>query len=159
MDFTTGLLALSFILMLYIVMWNAIALRWNAASAQTGLEASAFLASESLLATPGVPESWEVLPHIDANVSAIGLVNGRNELVRAKLDKLVSENASAYATIKARLGMQRYDFGLRITDLADNIIYYQFGKFSNPTLGNAVDYDRLGILDGNPVIVHVEVSS
>jgi hypothetical protein len=159
MDFTNGLLALSFILVLYIVMWNTIALRWNAASAQTGMESSAFLASESLLATRGVPESWEMLPHIDANVSAIGLVNGRNELSRMKLDKLVSENSTAYSTIKARLGMERYDFGLRITDLSGNTVYYVFGKFSNPALGNSISFDRLGILDGNPVIVHMEVFS
>jgi hypothetical protein len=142
--------------MLYIVMWNAVALRWNQASAQTSLETSAFIASESLLATPGEPESWEMLPHIDGNVSAIGLVNGRNELNRMKLDKLVAENSTRYSAIKARLGMQRYDFGLRVTDLGGNIVYYEIGKFSSRTL---VVFDRFGILDGNPVIVHMEVWS
>jgi len=121
------------------------------------METSAFFASESLLATPGEPESWEMLPHIDANVSAIGLVNGRNELNRMKLEKLVAENATAYPTIKARLGLQRYEFGMRVTDLAGNTIHYQFGKFSVGHLNNSLAFDRFGILDGTPVLVHLEV--
>lgn len=156
-DFITGLVALSFILMLYMLMWNTIALRWNAISQHTKMEVSAFFASESLLATPGEPEGWEMLPHIDGNVSAIGLVNGRNELNRMKLDKLVAENATAYSTIKARLGIQRYQFGMRITDLSSDIIYYEFGKFSAGSRNNSLSFERFGILDNKPVIVHMEV--
>ncbi|VVC02928.1 Uncharacterised protein [Candidatus Bilamarchaeum dharawalense] len=154
-DFITGLVALSFILMLYLIMWNTIAIRWGWAGKQTSMEASAYFASESLLATSGEPESWEMLPHIDENVSAIGLVNGRNELNKMKLEKFVAENATAYSTIKARLGMQRYEFGMRITDIGDNTVYYEFGKFS--ALNNSLNFDRLAILDGEPVIVHMEV--
>jgi hypothetical protein len=156
LDFTVGLVALTFILMLFMLMWNIIAMQWNSASQHTRMEASAFFASESLLATPGEPEGWEMLPHIDDNVSAIGLVNGRNELNRMKLDKLVAENATAYSAVKARLGMQRYEFGMRITDLAGNTIHYEFGKFS-ASLNNSLEFDRFGILDGKPVIVHMEV--
>ena len=155
-DFTVGLVALSFILLFYMLLWNSIVLRWNSAGQQTKMEASAYFASDSLLTTPGEPESWEMLPHIDANVSAIGLVNGRNELSRMKLEKLVAENATAYSVIKARLGMQRYEFGMRVTDLAGKITYYEFGKFSGG-LNNSLNFDRLGMLDGNPVIVHLEV--
>jgi hypothetical protein len=157
MDFIMGLVALMFILMLYVMMWDNITLRWNLAGQHTRMESSAFFASESLLATPGEPESWEMLPHIDGNVSAIGLVNGRNELNRMKLEKLVSENSTAYSTIKARLGMQRYDFGMRVTDLHVNSVYYEFGKFSTGTLSNSLSFDRFGILGGEPVMVHMEV--
>ncbi|MDD5171973.1 MAG: hypothetical protein PHF60_02960 [Candidatus ainarchaeum sp.] len=157
MDFTLGLTALVFIMMLYVLMWDTIAMRWNSAGQHTQMEASAFFASESLLATPGEPESWEMLPHIDTNVSAIGLVNGRNELNRMKLEKLVSENATGYPSIKARLGMQRYEFGMRVTDLEGNNIYYEFGKFSSGSLNNSVNFDRFGMLDDEPVIVHMEV--
>ncbi|MDD5340015.1 MAG: hypothetical protein PHV13_02075 [Candidatus ainarchaeum sp.] len=156
LDFTMGLLALLFVLALFMLLWNSIAMRWNSAGSQASMEASAFFASESLLATPGEPEGWEMLPHIDANVSALGLVNGRNELNRMKLDKLVAENATAYSTIKARLGLQRYELGMRITDLSDNVIYYEFGKFSG-TLNNSLKFERFGILDGAPVLVHMEV--
>ncbi len=156
-DFIIGVMVLSFILMLYLIMWNSITIRWNTISKQTSMDSNAFFASESLLATPGEPESWEMLPHIDGNVSAIGLVNGRNELSRMKLDKLVAENATAYDTIKNRLGMQRYEFGMRITDLPKDITYYEFGKFSTGALNNSLSFDRLGILDGQPVIVHMEV--
>jgi hypothetical protein len=152
-----GLVGLMFILMLYVMMWDNITLRWNLAGQHTMMESSAFFASESLLATPGEPEGWEMLPHIDGNVSAIGLVNGRNELNRMKLEKLVSENATAYSTIKARLGMQRYEFGMRVTDLAGNTVHYEFGKFSTGTLSDSLSFDRFGILDGEPAIVHMEV--
>lgn len=156
-DFTIGLVTLSFVLLIYVLMWNNITLRWDLIGKQTAMEASAFFASESLLATPGEPESWEMLQQIDGNVSAIGLVTGRNELNRMKLNKLVAENATAYSTVKARLGMQRYEFGMRITDIAGNVIYYEFGKFSSGALNNSLSFERLGILDGKPVRVQMEV--
>ncbi|MBI5223286.1 hypothetical protein HY990_02595 [Candidatus Micrarchaeota archaeon] len=156
-DFLSGFLAMCFILLIYLLLWNSIPLRWALVSAHDSMESSAYFASESLLATSGEPESWEMLPNIDGNVSAIGLVNGRNELSRIKLDKLISENATAYSTIKARLGMQRYDFGMRITDLNGNVVHYEFGRFSGGGLNNSLSFDRLAILDQTPVIVHLEV--
>ncbi|MFH1521025.1 MAG: hypothetical protein ABID61_05250 [Candidatus Micrarchaeota archaeon] len=154
-DFTTGLVALLFILLLYMMMWNTIAIRWNLASKQTSMESSAFFASESLLATPGEPESWEMLENI-SDVSAFGLVNGRNELNIMKLDRLIVENTS-YSMIKARLGMQNYEFGMRITDLTGNEIYYEFGTSSFGKLNNSIVFDRFAILDNEPVVVHMEV--
>lgn len=147
----------TFILMLFMLMWNAVAMRWNSVGQHMQMEESALFASEALLSTPGVPPSWEMLPHIDGNVSALGLVNGRNELNRMKLDKLVAENASAYDTIKARLGVQRYELGVRVTDLSTSTTYYEFGKFSGGALNNSLNFDRFGILDGNAVRVHMEV--
>ena len=157
MDFMTGLLALSFILMIYLLVWNSIVLRWDEASAQNSMASSAFLASESLLATPGEPTSWEMLPNMTGNVTAIGLVNSRNELNPLKLSQLVAYNATAYSTIKTRLGLQFYDFGLEVTDLTGGSVYYEFGKFSGPTTSNSVVIDRFGIMNGTPVIVHMEV--
>jgi hypothetical protein len=157
MDFTVGIVALMLILVLYMLIWNSLAQRWNSTGQQTRVEASAFFASESLLATPGEPESWEMLPRIDGNVSAIGLVNGRNELDHMKLERLLGENATGYQTVKARLGLQAYEFGMRITDLDRNAVYYEFGRFSYGSLNNSLNFDRLAILDGEPVIVHMEV--
>jgi hypothetical protein len=155
-DFIIGLVAVSFIFMIYLIMWNSLILRWSLISGNTAIETSAFMASESLLATPGEPESWEMLPQIDDNMSAIGLVNGRNELNRMKLDKLVAENATAYDYVKARLGLQKYEFWIQVTDLSGEIIYYEFGNASSG-LDESVDFERLAVLDGEPVRVKMEV--
>jgi hypothetical protein len=155
LDLITGLAVLSFIILLFLTQWNGIAQRWNYAGKQTAMEASAFFAAESLLATPGSPSSWEMLPQIDGNITAIGLVNGRNEFDRLKVEKLMLANATSYDYVKARLGLQRYQFGFRITDLSRNQSYYSFGRF--PQLNSSLSFDRLGILDGNPVILHMEV--
>ena len=156
-DFTIGLITITIVLMFVILMWNNIIMQGVLASQSTKMGASAFFASESLLATPGEPESWEMLQYLGDNVSAIGLVNGRNELNRMKLERLVAENATSYNDIKARLGLQQYEFGMQVTDLGRNIIHYEFGKFSNHSLNNSLEFDRLGILDGDPVLVHMEV--
>ena len=63
----------------------------------------------------------------------------------------------AYYTVKARLGLQRYQFGLRVTDLDRNEIHYEFGRFSTGSLNNSLSFERFGMLDGEPVIVQMEV--
>ncbi len=157
MDLTIGLVALAFIIMLFMLTWDNLSMRWGSASEHTRMEASAFFAAESLAATPGEPESWEMLPHIDGNVSAIGLANGRDELNRMKIEKLISENSTKYSLIKEKLGLQRYEFGMRITSLTGEQTYYEFGRFSGGALKNSLTFDRMGILDGEPVIMHMEV--
>lgn len=157
MDFVMACAILMFILLNFLLIWQSLAVRWNLISDFSQMQTSAYFASESLLSTPGEPESWEMKEHIDGDVQALGLVNGRNELNRLKLEKLVSENATAYRTIKARLGLQRYEFGMRITDLQDNSVYYEFGEFSGGGLNNSLNFQRFGILDGEPVIVNMEV--
>lgn len=157
MDLVIGLAALAFIIMIFMLTWDNLSMRWGSAAEHTRMEASAFFAAESLVATPGEPESWEMLPQIDEKVSAIGLANGRNELNRMKIEKLVSENATAYTQIKARLGLQKYDFGMRIMSLDKEETYYEFGQFSTSLFENSLTFDRLGILDGEPVMVHMEV--
>jgi hypothetical protein len=143
--------------MLFMIMWNDMAMRWNAGSRHMEMEESAFMASEALMATTGEPKSWEMLQHIDGNVSAIGLVNGRNELNRMKLGKLVEEDATAYETVKQRLGLQRYEFGVNVTSLDGSVTHYAFGRFCGGSMNSTVGFVRLGILDGSPVIVHLEV--
>ena len=157
MDFLMGLVALTLILALFIMIWGATAQRWNAALRHTGMESGAYFAAESLMTTPGEPEGWEMLPQIDGNVSAIGLANSRNELSRMKLEKLVSENATAYETVKARLGLARREFGMRVTSLHGDETYYEFGKFNLGMLNDSLAFDRLGLIDGEPVVVHMEV--
>lgn len=154
-DFTAGVAVLVFILLFFTLLWNTLAIRWNAANEYRQMETDALLASDSLMTTSGEPKSWETLPQI-GNISALGLVNGRDELNTAKIEKLVSLNSSAYTAIKERLGLQRYELGIRITDLKKSATYYEFGQFSGG-LSNSVVYERLGIMDKSPVIVHMEV--
>ena len=156
-DFTAGIAVLTFILMLFMLMWNGMAMRWNAGSRHMAMEESAFMASEALMATSGEPKSWEMLPHIDGNVSALGLVNGRNELNGMKLAKLVEEDATAYETVRERLGLQRYEFSVNVTSIDGSVTHYAFGRFCGGGMNNTVSFERLGILDGSPVIMHVEV--
>jgi hypothetical protein len=156
MDFTVGMVVLMVILALFMLLWNSYTAEWTASAGQLEMENSAFLASESLLATPGSPPSWEMLSNI-TNVSAIGLVSGRNELNVAKLNRLVAQNATAYTAIKARLGLQLYQFGMNITDLGGDTSYYLFGEFSNGTPNDSITFDRFAILNGKPVLVQMEV--
>ena len=156
-DFMAGLVAISFVLLIYVLLWNTLVIRWTTLAKQSTMSSSAYFASESLLATSGEPKSWEMLPHIDDNISAIGLTNGRNELNSLKVAKLISENATAYSTIKSRLGLQLYDFGFKITDLSGNVEYYRFGKLATGSLNNTISLDRFALLNNTPVIFHMEV--
>jgi hypothetical protein len=155
-DFTVGIVVLSIIILIFMLMWNTTVVRLNVAMGQVEMQESAFLASESLLASPGSPPSWELMSNI-SNASAIGLVSGRNELNPAKLNQLIAQNATSYSIIKARLGLQLYQFGMNITNLGGNASYYTFGEFSNGTLNNSITFDRFAILNGTPVLVQMEV--
>jgi len=156
-DFSVGFLVICFVLVMYILAWNELVLRWSINNEHNIMKTSAYFAAESLLTTPGEPESWETMGYIDGNISAIGLVNGRNELNTLKLDILVAENLSKYDDIKARLGLQKYEFGLRVVDFSKDTVYYEFGKFSNGDLNNSISFERMAILNGEPVIVEMEV--
>ena len=156
-DFVVGLIAISFVMLLYTLLWNNIATRWEVSNKAAALEESALFASESLLGTTGEPKGFELLPQINSSVRAIGLVNSRNELSRLKIEKLILENASSYSTVKSRIGLSKYEFGFYITDLQRNQRYYEYGQFSTGSLNNSVNFDRFAILDNEPVIFHMEV--
>ncbi len=157
MDFTIGIVVLTLIMLVFIILWNAMAQRWGYIAEQTGEDSIAYFVSESLLATPGVPESWEMLPAIDNNVSAFGLANGRNELNPLKLQRLSEANATSYRMIVDRLGAEGHDFGLRVSDLGGSTVYYAFGKFSAGRPNESLSFDRFALLNGTPVLVHMEV--
>ncbi|MFZ5500610.1 MAG: hypothetical protein ACOY58_01680, partial [Candidatus Micrarchaeota archaeon] len=80
----------------------------------------------------------------------------RSVLDSGKLSRLSQENSSYYL-VKERLGVQRYDLGIRITDLDREETLYEYGVFGTG-LNDSVSLDRLAILDGESVIVRVEVS-
>lgn len=155
-DFVVGLLAISFIMLIYTLMWNSITLRWNQTNKAQSLEESAIFASESLLSTTGEPKSFERADNINSTIRGIGIVNSRNELSRTKIEKLIADN-STYTIVKNRLGLSKYNFGFRVYDLQKNQIHYSYGQFSSGKLNDTVSFDRLAVLDNEAVIFHMEV--
>lgn len=154
-DLTSGAVILATVLLLFILSWNDLAVRWNSSNQYRQMLTDAIMASEALMTSPGEPGSWEMLPDI-SNASAIGLVNGRNELSDMKLARLKGEENSTYRFVKERLGVQRYELGIRITDLDGEDGYYEYGRFPSG-LNDSVVLERLGIMNGTMVVVHVEV--
>ena len=155
-DFAAALTLLTFILMFTVLFWDNLALRWNSAANYRTMQTDAFFAGEALMTSPGDPPSWEMLPHVDENVSSIGIANGRNELNAYKLQRLVAENSTSYYLVRARLGVQRYGLGVRITDLDGDTLYYEFGEQPGPEV-SVVVLKRLGMLNGTPVSVEIKV--
>ncbi|MBI5046576.1 hypothetical protein HZC07_02490 [Candidatus Micrarchaeota archaeon] len=157
-DLISGLFILTIVLLIFILIWNSLSYRWNSTNDYRLMETAGIFASESLMATPGDPPSWEMLPQIDnSNISAFGIVNGRAELNNMKLQKMVDENATAYDQIKQRVGLGKYELGIRITNLGKNTTYYEFGKFTGG-LNTTANFDRVGLINQTiPVVVHIEV--
>ncbi len=153
-DFTAGVVILSFILLFFLLIWNSLAVRWDSSSEYLQMHTDAILASEALMSTSGEPKGWELGNITDS--SALGLVNGRNELSEMKIQKLVSENSTSYYLVKERLGVQGYELGIKIMDIEREDVYYEFGK-SSGGLDDSVMFERMGILNKTPVIVNVEV--
>ncbi len=152
----TAAVILSFILLFSMLVWNSLAMRWNSSSDYREMQTDALFAAEALMTTPGTPKSWEMLPQMNGSITTIGLVNSRNELNRLKIEKMVSENDTAYGLVKNRLGLQRYELGINITSLDKRAAYYEFGAFPGG-LENAVVFERMGILNETPVMVRIEV--
>lgn len=155
-DLTSASVILSFILLLSLITWNGIAGRWNSADSYMKMHTNALFAAESLMTKSGVPKSWEMRSQIDGNISSIGLVNGRNELNNLKMEKLVSENETAYDNVKERLGLQKYELGIRVSNIENNVTYHEFGKFAESDSTTAI-FERMGILNESAVIVRIEV--
>ena len=155
-DFTLATVIVSFILLLSLLLWNNLALRWNTANDYRQMQTDAMFAAEALMTTTGEPRSWQMLPQIDENIAAIGLVDSRNELNTLKIEKLVSENDTAYGFVKQRLGIPQYELGINITNLERDTSYYEFGRFAGG-MDTVVTFERMGMLNGSTVMVQVEV--
>ncbi len=155
-DVTSAMVMVAVILLFSMFIWNDLAIRWNSTSDYRRMQTDALFATESLMTTPGIPEGWGMLPEGNWNVSAIGLVDSRNELNNLKIRKLEGMDQEGYRLVKARLGVQRYELGIRISDLDNNETYHEFGNFST-MLKDSVAFRRLGLLNGTPVYVFVEV--
>lgn len=152
LDFISGLTLMSLLILLFILEWNYLSLRWNTSATYREMFSGALYASEALFATQGDPPGWERIDVItESNVNSLGLVNSRNELDNQKLAKLQALNSSGgnYTLARTKLGLARYQMHLKITDLEGNVTYYEFGRTSG--LNNSAVFERFVILNGTIV--------
>ena len=156
MDAISALVLLSLMFLLTILLWNNLAFRWNSSDDYRQMQTNAFFAGDALMTTSGYPRSWEMLDKIDGNITSFGLATSRNELSPVKLERLVAENGTAYPHLKRGLGLSKYDLSINVTDLEREESYYEIGKFAGG-LDTVVITERMGLLNGTPVIVRMEV--
>ena len=159
LDFISGITLMSLLIMLFILEWNYLSLRWNTSATYREMLTGALYASEALFTTSGDPAGWEKLPAPDdSNIVSFGLVNGRNELSNLKIARLMDLNASDanYTLVADRLGLAGYQLRLQITDLEGNLTYYDFGRPSG--LNNSAVLERFVLInDSIPAKARVEV--
>ena len=157
MDLISASVLLIFIILLIMLAWNTLIIRWNIANEYRQMNSVALIASEVLLSGPGNPPSWEVFSGLnESNLKSMGIVYGRNVLNPQKLGKLISLNNTTYDFFKQRLGAGKYDFGMNITDMNRNTSSYLFGKFP-AQLNVSVILERMAVLNQTPVIVRFVV--
>ncbi len=143
---------LSIMVLLFVLEWNYLALRWNTSSSYREILGRAIFASDALFTTNGDPVGWERIANVtENNISSIGLANSRNSLDNEKLNKLLLMNASQddYELVLSRIGLAGCQMYIKITDLFDNSTYYTYGRQSG--LNNSAVVDRFVILNGTTV--------
>ena len=155
----SGLVMVSLLIMLFIIEWNYIALRWDTSESYRELLGAGLFSADSLFTTPGDPPGWERMANITSdNISSLGLVNGRNEIVNAKLDALyiLNQTNASYDFVRTKLGIPGYNIHLLITSLNGETLFFEFGRPS--ALNNSVNVDRVVLLNGTtPARAKVEV--
>jgi len=157
MDLMSGIVVLSIMVLIFALSWNDLVARWHASQNYREMETAALFASEALMGTSGEPRGWESLPVMNSSgLTSFGLVSGRNELNKLKVEHLVAANATSYDVVRERLGVQRYQLGIRFLDLNRTQVFYEFGNFAG-AMNPSVVVERIGILENKPVLVRMEV--
>ncbi|MCI0503677.1 hypothetical protein L0Y65_03110 [Candidatus Micrarchaeota archaeon] len=154
-DFIVGIATFLFMLLIFALAWRMLDVRWHHSSEYRQMQTDALFASEALMVTPGDPPSWEAMPDLNASRS-LGLAWSRNVISSSKLARLASENSTSYYTVRERLGIQRYELGIRVMDMSREDVLFEFGRFPGANADSVV-LERLGLLDGSPVVVRMEV--
>ena len=152
LDLISGITLMSIMVLLFVLEWNYLALRWNTSSSYREILGKAIFASDGLFTTPGDPPGWERIANVtENNVNAIGLADSRNALDNEKLDKMMRMNASQndYELMLAKLGLAGCQMHLTIGDLYDKTTYYDYGRPSG--LNNSAVVDRFVLLNGTIV--------
>ncbi len=145
--FTTDLIvAVTVLLFILVVSSTSFGLIQNSLNEEefySEMQEKALNASEVLVSTSGDPNSWELLS--DLNVNSLGIAKERNVLDEEKIDRLVDLNATEYETIKEILGLSKYEFYFKVTEINGSSVK-EFGTF--PSTENTVIVERYVLLNG-----------
>ncbi|HIH16446.1 MAG TPA: hypothetical protein HA252_03515 [Candidatus Diapherotrites archaeon] len=143
-----------FALTFSIVFSNQLAVRVESIEAFNHQQDLARNAMNVLLTSPGYPGHWQALPDL-STVDGLGLASSRNQLVPAKVLAFMDLNASAYADMKALLGLSRYDFEFSVNDLnGSTLALVGTSPDANSTTASI---NRLALYQGREVIVRLRV--
>ena len=159
-DFLVATTILVFVLLIFLLSWNDISLRWNSSERYRELKVTALYAADALVTTSGDPKSWQIL-NLTTQINqtnAIGLANSRCVLNNDKLVALKNYENSSYNAIKEKLGLSRYDMNILITDKYGNNTYYEFGQ-SVPAREISAVIERLVILNSSIEVLKLTVWS
>lgn len=96
----------------------------------------------------GIPKYWNT-----TNVIDIGLSN-EHRFNRTKMDSL-NDSLLGYENVTKLIGVELYQYNFTVYDTNENMLYTFGQTLSNPD--NIVKIKRVGILDGEIVIVDVMV--
>jgi hypothetical protein len=151
-DLISGITLMSILMLIFVLEWNSLALRWNVSSAYRELLGRAVFASDALFTTPGDPAGWERTTNLTADAPhALGLAYTRSSLDGRKLARLSDMNASQedYALVLSRLGLTGYQMHMVVSSIYDGTVYYDYGRPSQ--LNNTAGVDRFVLLNGTTV--------
>jgi hypothetical protein len=151
LDMISGITLMAIMILLFVLEWNSLALRWNVSSAYRELLGKALFASDALFTTPGDPPGWERTANLTLDEPhSLGLANTRDSLDNQKLERLMGMNASQdYSLVLSKLGLAGCQMRMTIQDIYDGTVYYDYGRPSG--LNNSAGVDRFVLLNGTTV--------
>lgn len=156
-DLLASIIIVMFIMLFFIIAWNELSLKWNAAQSYRLLFTDSLAAGESLFTTPGDPPSWHRLTELNiTNVNAIGIVNERNEINNKKIERLSENNYTHYNLTRSLLGLDRYEVRILITDIERNSSVFEMGEEPGANM-STVSMERYVIVNGSSAIAKMEV--
>jgi len=84
------------------------------------MQEKAVNASQILISTQGTPNSWELSESLA--IDSIGITKERNIIDELKFKKLIEWNSSNYEEVKDLLGLGKYNFYFKLTEMNGKII-------------------------------------
>ena len=151
MDYISSASVVSFILILALLSWNFMAVRWSNIDNYNKLYATAIFASENLVNSRGYPPGWENAKESD--IISIGLADESNVLNDRKLERMDNISRSNYTMLKQKMASSRYEFYVNISSSDRKSTYYEFGL--KPLENQTIVFERLALVNNTPAIVKV----
>jgi len=146
-DFIIGCTVFILAVAILLVYWKYTSNKINETSIINDMTEKAYLISE-IWFREGIPKYWSPSDVID-----IGLSND-HRFNETKMDSL-NDPLLGYQNVSKMIGAETYDYRLVVINSTDNVLYI-FGL--NPTNpDNLIKIKRVGILDGDIVVVEVMV--